>query len=87
MQTLATTKMTSKGQVVIPESIRKTLHLNAGNQFVVVAHEDTVILKTIQPPPAEEFKALLKKVRKQAKEAGFKKSDINEAIKAVRAKA
>ncbi len=87
MQTLATTKMTSKGQVVIPESIRKALHLNSGNQFVVVAYEDTVILKTIQPPPPEEFKALLKKVHKQAKEAGIKKSDIDEAIKAVRAKA
>jgi len=87
MQTLATTKMTSKGQVVIPESIRKTLHLNAGNQFVVVAHDDTVILKTIQPPSLGEFKTLLKKVHKQAKEAGMKRSDIDEAIKAVRAKA
>ena len=87
MQTLATTKMTSKGQVVIPEAIRKTLHLNTGNQFIVVAHEDTVILKTIQPPSLDEFKTLLKKVHRQAKEAGMKKSDIDEAIKAVRAKA
>lgn len=85
MGTLATTKMTSKGQVVIPEAIRKELKLETGNQFVVLAHDDTVILKTIQPPSAEEFKAMMRKVNKQAKAAGMKKSDIDDAIKAVRA--
>lgn len=86
METLATTKMTSKGQVVIPEPIRKALHLDAGNQFIVVAHDDTVILKTIKMPSLDEFKDLLKKVKKQAKQAGMKKADLDEAIKAVRAK-
>jgi AbrB family looped-hinge helix DNA binding protein len=84
MSTLATTKMTSKGQVVIPEAIRKELNLEAGNQFVVLAHDDTVILKTIKPPSVDEFKSMLKKVQKQAKEAGMKKSDLAGAIKAVR---
>ena len=36
MATLATTKMSSKGQVVIPEDVRKRLNLKAGTQFVVV---------------------------------------------------
>ncbi len=85
MQALATTKMTSKGQVVIPEAIRKSLHLETGNQFVVVAHGDTVILKTIKAPSVNDFKKLLDKARAQAKAAGMKKSDIAEAIKAVRA--
>jgi len=85
MQTLATTKMTSKGQVVIPESIRKTLHLNAGNQFIVVAEKDVVILKTIQEPSLDEFSGLIRKVRRQAKAAGMKKADIADAIKASRA--
>ena len=85
MQTLATTKMTSKGQVVIPEVIRNSLHLEAGNQFVVVAHDDVVILKTITPPSMDGFEALMDKARSQAKAAGMKKSDITSAIKAVRA--
>jgi AbrB family looped-hinge helix DNA binding protein len=84
MQTLATTKMTSKGQVVIPEAIRNSLHLEAGNQFVVVAHDDVVILKTIKTPSLDEFDALLRKVRSQAKAAGLKKAGIAATIKAVR---
>ena len=36
MANVATTKMSSKGQVVIPENIRKRLNLKAGAQFVVV---------------------------------------------------
>ena len=85
MQTLATTKMTSKGQVVIPEAIRKSLHLEAGNQFVVVAHDDVVILKTIKMPSVDELNLLVNKVRSQAKAAGLKKADIAATIKAVRA--
>jgi AbrB family looped-hinge helix DNA binding protein len=85
MQTLATTKMTTKGQVVIPEAIRKELNLEAGNQFIVVAHGDTVILKTIQPPAIKQFKALMNEAQAKAKAIGMKKSDIDEATKAVRA--
>ena len=46
MANLATTKMSSKGQVVIPEDIRKRLKLKSGSQFVVVGDKDIVILKT-----------------------------------------
>jgi AbrB family looped-hinge helix DNA binding protein len=41
----ATTRMSSKGQVVIPERIRQQLRLQAGTQFVVVGDRDVVILK------------------------------------------
>jgi len=36
METLATTRMSSKGQIVIPEELRKRLNLKTGAQFVVV---------------------------------------------------
>jgi AbrB family looped-hinge helix DNA binding protein len=84
MQTVSTTRLSSKGQVVIPESIRKTLHLEAGNQFIVVAEKDVVILKTIQEPPPGEFAGLIRKARRQAKAAGMKKADIADAIHASR---
>ncbi|MBW2034796.1 MAG: AbrB/MazE/SpoVT family DNA-binding domain-containing protein [Deltaproteobacteria bacterium] len=50
MVDVSTTKMSSKGQVVIPENIRKQLNLKAGAQFVVVGEKDVVILKNIAPP-------------------------------------
>ena len=86
MTNLATTKMSSKGQVVIPEEIRKRLGLKAGAQFVVVAENDTVIMKAISPPAMDEFDALLAEARKQAKKAGMKKADIDAIISDVRSK-
>lgn len=84
MALLATTKMTSKGQVVIPEDIRKRLGLRTGAQFVVVGQKDVVILKTITQPSMIEFDQLVSEARKQARKAGMKKSDIISAIQKVR---
>ena len=40
MSKLATTKMSSKGQVVIPEEVRSRLGLEPGEQFIVVGDKD-----------------------------------------------
>lgn len=84
MANLATTKMSSKGQVVIPEEIRKRLKLKKGSQFVVISEKDIVILKTISPPSMDEFDGLIAKAREKAKEAGLKPSDIEAAVGKVR---
>ncbi len=84
MSDVATTRLSSKGQVVIPEEIRARLGLKAGVQFVVVGERDTVILKAIQAPAMSQFDELLARARKAAKVAGLKRKDIPTAIKAVR---
>lgn len=84
MPGLATTRMSSRGQVVIPEEIRKRLRLKVGSQFVVVGEKDTVILKAISPPSLEEFDDLIMEARKQARKAGLKRSHITAAIGKVR---
>jgi len=84
MSNLATTKMSSKGQVVIPEGIRKRLGLKAGVQFVVVGDKDVVILKAINPPSMKDFEALISEARRQARKTGMKRSDITTAIAKVR---
>ncbi len=86
MAPLATTKMSSKGQIVIPEDIRKRLGLKPGAQFVVVGQNDVVILKTITQPSMNEFDQLISEARKQAKKAGMKKTDITSVIQKVRKK-
>lgn len=86
METLATTRMSSKGQVVIPESIRKRLDLKEGAQFLVVGDEDVVILKVVTPPNMDEFDALIKQARKQAKEAGLKPKDVISATAKARSR-
>ncbi len=86
METLATTRMSSKGQVVIPDSIRKQLNLKEGMQFIVVGDSDVVILKVVMPPDMGEFDTLINQARKQAKEAGLKQKDISSAIKKARSR-
>lgn len=86
MSTLATTKMSSRGQVVIPESVRNDLGLTVGDEFVVMAHDDVIILKGIRKPSMKEFDAMVARARRQARVAGMKRADIAQAVKVVRGK-
>jgi AbrB family looped-hinge helix DNA binding protein len=86
MSELSTTRMSSKGQVVIPESIRKRLKLRAGAQFVVVGEKDVVILKALSAPSMETFDSLIREARRQAKSAGLKRKDLKDAIEEARGK-
>ena len=81
---LATTKMSSKGQIVIPKSIRERFNLAEGMQFLVTGKDDVVILKAISEPSLDEFEALILEARAQAKKVGLEQSDIDEAVKEAR---
>jgi AbrB family looped-hinge helix DNA binding protein len=84
MQAVATTRMSSKGQVVIPEELRNSLGLKTGSQFVVVGENDVVILKTIERPSMTEFDGLVRQARHQARASGMKRSDVVDAVSRVR---
>ncbi len=84
MTEIATTRLSTKGQVVIPESIREQMSLETGTQFVVVAEGDVVVLKTISTPSMSEFDSIITTARKQAADAGLTKEDIDEAIRSSR---
>jgi len=86
MANISTTKMSSKGQVVIPEAIRNKLGLKAGDQFVVTGNKDVVILKSISPPSLDEFDDLIAEAHRLARKAGMKRSDIAAALTRVRDK-
>jgi AbrB family looped-hinge helix DNA binding protein len=79
--------MSSKGQIVIPETVRKQLNLQPGAQFVVVGEDDVVILKAISSPNLDTFDALIQRARQQAKIAGLKRSDIEKAVEKARERA
>lgn len=42
------TKMTSKGQVVIPQNIRERKEIEEGERFIVYDTEDTIVLKRVK---------------------------------------
>ncbi|NQT59232.1 MAG: AbrB/MazE/SpoVT family DNA-binding domain-containing protein [Bacteroidetes bacterium] len=86
MQILSTARMSSKGQVVIPEEIRNKLGLTTGSRFIVVGDDDVIIMKTIVQPSMRDFDTLINKARQQAKSVQMTKSDISRAIDEVREK-
>lgn len=59
MVTIATTRMSSKGQVVVPEEIREKLGLKPGMQFAVLGARGMVILRPLTPPSLEEFDKMI----------------------------
>jgi AbrB family looped-hinge helix DNA binding protein len=87
MTSIATTKLSSKGQVVIPEEIRQALKLHIGDQFIVFGDKDVVILKTIKAPKRQEFTQLILQARKQAQKTTLTKQTVAAVIKKARQKA
>ncbi len=84
MGAIETTKMSSKGQIVIPEEIRKQLGLKAGDKFLVMGEKDVVLLKAIPDISIDDFDELIKKAHREAKAAGLTRADIKKAIRKTR---
>lgn len=61
------TKMSSRGQVVIPQNIREEMHLKEGESFAITSNGDTLFLKRIKTPSKEEMLAEWKKVTAKAR--------------------
>ena len=76
MKNLATTRMSVKGQVVIPEDVRKAIRLTAGDRFVVVGEGDTVLLQRLQAPKLDRYPGL----QAEATQAAAR---VNGAVEAV----
>ena len=86
MSSPATTRLSSKGQVVIPEEVRQKLRLLPGVQFLVLGEGDVVILKVISPPSLAEFDGLIAEARSQARRSRLRKRDVAAAVSRTRAR-
>ena len=78
------TALSSKGQVVLPKAIRKSLHLETGVKFIIFSDGKNILLKPIEQPNMKEFENLLDNAKVWAKENGLTEEDIRDAIKTVR---
>ncbi len=82
------TKMTSKGQVVIPQEIREEAKLNEGEKFLVYDLDGSIVLKRIKNidkvKNIDEFEKTFASLWKTSKTRGVTKEDAEKEIKAYR---
>ena len=57
------TRVSSKGQIVIPKDIRDNLDIQEGDLLAAVSEENFIILKKIDPKITQEEKVLLKRIK------------------------
>ncbi len=76
------TVVSGKGQVVIPQTIRKKLGLEPKTKLLVYDCQDAVILKKLEVPDiAKELEAMYKRIDKRiAKYGELTNEEINEII-------
>ena len=86
MENIEVTSISSRGQVVIPQNLREKLKIHAGEKFIVIGEENTIVLKKLEMPSFNGVDKLLKKTREFTKRKGLKESDVEEVIKNVRKK-
>ena len=86
MENIEITSVSSRGQVVIPQSLRDKLKIHEGEKFVIVGEDNTIVLKKLEMPSFSGIDKLLKKTREFAKQKGLKETDVKEAIRETRKK-
>ena len=73
----STTKVSSKGQVVIPLNVRKAAGLKKGEKLLAIAIDDTVVLKKIVD---KSFQETVKPIWDKVRQLGLTEEDINALI-------
>ncbi len=77
------TKMSSRGQVVIPQDIREKEGITEGEKFLVVNMGGTILLKrvkNINAKTADDFEQTFKSLWKTAKISGVTERDVESEI-------
>ena len=79
----STTKVSSKGQVVIPVNVRKAAGLKKGEKLLAIAFGDTVVLKKIVDRTFEET---VKPIWDRVRRMGLTEEDVDALIQEAKTK-
>ena len=75
-------KMSSKGQLVVPQDIREEEGFQPSDRFIPFAVKEGVLFKKLKMPSIKsEFNTLAKEIQKQFKKKKVSPKDVNEAVK------
>ena len=75
-------KMSPKGQLVVPQEIRKKEGFEPGDRFVPFEIKEGILFKKVKMPNLKnEFKKLSEEIQKKFRDYNIKESDVKEAIR------
>lgn len=78
----ATTRVSSKGQVVIPETVKKAAGVREGEDLLVVAIGDTIVMKKLS---AVTFREVAKPIWRTVRAIGLSGEELDELIEEAKA--
>ena len=84
MDKVELTKISSKGQVVIPKAIRELLLIEEGDVFAVFGAYDLVIMQRVRLPTQSDLERILRIGHEHAREKGITREDVEKAIEEYR---
>jgi len=74
-------KLSTKGQIVIPEEVRRKVKLKPGDEFVVTAVDNAILLTKID---RQDLRRRLDRILEGNEVLGFREEDVLEESRAVR---
>jgi AbrB family looped-hinge helix DNA binding protein len=80
----ATTKVSSKGQVVIPDVVKKAAGVREGEELLVVAIGDTIVMKKLS---AVSFEEVAKPIWSTVRAMGLSGEELDELIEQAKTQA
>ena len=76
--------LSSKGQIVIPNNIRRLLHLKTGTKLTIMSDGNNILLHPIDVPKISEFQSLINESKNFINDNKVSKKKLNSIIKQVR---
>jgi AbrB family looped-hinge helix DNA binding protein len=81
---LELTSVSTKGQVVIPKSIRQKLGISSDSKLMVMTDGENILMKLVKPLHLDEFTDLINESRLVAEKQNLSFEDIKEVLNEVR---
>lgn len=83
--TIEMTRLSERGQVVIPTELRKSMHLKEGERFIVTGLGDTIILRKLELSQERmRLKMLIRQSSTKARKSGFTEKEVENLIEKAR---
>jgi len=72
------TRLSERGQIVIPTELRKSMNLKEGERFIIMGVGDTIVLRKLELSQERlRLKKLIRESREKARRVGFSEKEVS----------